>query len=207
MLFNYIDINFPKKLWCTYWAAWLYTSSRLPEPRTASMLPLIIKFPCLMIETLSHNFSATSKKYAELFGITDSLGNLVSSYSHGMKQKLALIGAFLHEPKLLVLDEPFVAPNCQWYRKAPHTFLSVLLDVPYRRKTYPPYNSDIEYLKQYWKSRILQKNIRKEKKRLITFPYPLCPEKFMALSGITEPEKQQLSGLLLVLWASILKWG
>ncbi len=48
------------------------------------------------------------RKYAELFGITDSLGNLVSSYSHGMKQKLALIGAFLHEPKLLVLDEPFV---------------------------------------------------------------------------------------------------
>ncbi len=48
------------------------------------------------------------KKYAELFGITDSLGNLISSYSHGMKQKLALIGAFLHEPKLLVLDEPFV---------------------------------------------------------------------------------------------------
>ena len=48
------------------------------------------------------------EKYAELFGIMDSLGNLISSYSHGMKQKLALIGAFLHEPKLLVLDEPFV---------------------------------------------------------------------------------------------------
>lgn len=48
------------------------------------------------------------RKYADLFGITDSLGNLVSSYSHGMKQKLALIGAFLHHPKLLVLDEPFV---------------------------------------------------------------------------------------------------
>lgn len=48
------------------------------------------------------------QKYADLFGITDSLGNLVSSYSHGMKQKLALIGAFLHQPKLLVLDEPFV---------------------------------------------------------------------------------------------------
>ena len=41
------------------------------------------------------------RKYADLFGITDSLGNLVSSYSHGMKQKLALIGAFLHLPKLL----------------------------------------------------------------------------------------------------------
>lgn len=48
------------------------------------------------------------QKYADLFGITDSLRNLVSSYSHGMKQKLALIGAFLHQPKLLVLDEPFV---------------------------------------------------------------------------------------------------
>lgn len=48
------------------------------------------------------------QKYAEIFSITDSLGNLVSSYSHGMKQKLALIGAFMHMPKLLVLDEPFV---------------------------------------------------------------------------------------------------
>lgn len=48
------------------------------------------------------------QKYTELFGITDSLGNLVGSYSHGMKQKLALTGAFLHNPKLLVLDEPFV---------------------------------------------------------------------------------------------------
>ncbi|HBF4412332.1 MAG: ABC transporter ATP-binding protein [Erysipelotrichaceae bacterium] len=48
------------------------------------------------------------QKYAEVFSITDSLGNLISSYSHGMKQKLALIGAFLHSPKLLVLDEPFV---------------------------------------------------------------------------------------------------
>lgn len=47
-------------------------------------------------------------KYAELFDITGSLGDLISSYSHGMKQKLALIGAFLHQPKLLVLDEPFV---------------------------------------------------------------------------------------------------
>lgn len=42
------------------------------------------------------------------FGIMDSLGNLIGSYSHGMRQKLALIGAFLHDPKLLVLDEPFV---------------------------------------------------------------------------------------------------
>lgn len=45
---------------------------------------------------------------AQELGILGSLGDLVSSYSHGMKQKLALIGAFLHEPKLLILDEPFV---------------------------------------------------------------------------------------------------
>lgn len=45
---------------------------------------------------------------AQEFGILGSLGDLISSYSHGMKQKLALIGAFLHEPKLLILDEPFV---------------------------------------------------------------------------------------------------
>ncbi len=48
------------------------------------------------------------KKYADTFEITDSLGDLISSYSHGMKQKVALISALIHKPKLLVLDEPFV---------------------------------------------------------------------------------------------------
>ncbi len=48
------------------------------------------------------------KKYADAFGITAALGDLISSYSHGMKQKLALVSAFLHSPKLLILDEPFV---------------------------------------------------------------------------------------------------
>lgn len=47
-------------------------------------------------------------KYAELFGLQNELNNYISSYSHGMKQKLALISAFIHEPKLLILDEPFV---------------------------------------------------------------------------------------------------
>ena len=47
-------------------------------------------------------------KYAEMFEIKDNLGQLVSSYSHGMKQKLAIIAALIHKPKLLVMDEPFV---------------------------------------------------------------------------------------------------
>lgn len=48
------------------------------------------------------------QKEADDFEITSALGDLISSYSHGMKQKLAIIGALIHKPKLLVLDEPFV---------------------------------------------------------------------------------------------------
>ena len=51
---------------------------------------------------------ASIKKYAELFEITEALGDLISSYSHGMKQKVAIISALIHSPRLLVLDEPFV---------------------------------------------------------------------------------------------------
>lgn len=47
-------------------------------------------------------------KYAELMEMSTSLNTPISSYSHGMKQKLALISAFIHQPKLLVFDEPFV---------------------------------------------------------------------------------------------------
>ena len=48
------------------------------------------------------------RKYADLFELTQDLGQPVSAYSHGMKQKLAVISAWLHEPKLIVMDEPFV---------------------------------------------------------------------------------------------------
>lgn len=53
------------------------------------------------------------EKYAEAFGITAALGDLISSYSHGMKQKLAIISALVHQPKLLILDEPFVGLDPQ----------------------------------------------------------------------------------------------
>lgn len=48
------------------------------------------------------------KQYADDFEMSNYLGELISSYSHGMKQKLAIIGALIHQPKLLILDEPFV---------------------------------------------------------------------------------------------------
>ncbi|NMA38043.1 MAG: ABC transporter ATP-binding protein [Papillibacter sp.] len=46
--------------------------------------------------------------YGDAFEMTKHLGDLISSYSHGMKQKLSLISAFIHAPKLMILDEPFV---------------------------------------------------------------------------------------------------
>ncbi len=48
------------------------------------------------------------KKYADLFELTSDLAQPISAYSHGMKQKLSVIAAWLHDPKLIVMDEPFV---------------------------------------------------------------------------------------------------
>lgn len=48
------------------------------------------------------------RKYADVFELTSSLGDLIASYSHGMKQKLAVISALIHQPRLMILDEPFV---------------------------------------------------------------------------------------------------
>ena len=48
------------------------------------------------------------KEYADLFGLTEDLAQPISAYSHGMKQKLAIISALIHSPKLLIMDEPFV---------------------------------------------------------------------------------------------------
>ena len=51
---------------------------------------------------------ARIRKYADLFELTNDLAQPISAYSHGMKQKLAVISALLHDPKLLIMDEPFV---------------------------------------------------------------------------------------------------
>ena len=48
------------------------------------------------------------RKYADMFELTNDLAQPISAYSHGMKQKLAVISALLHEPKLIIMDEPFV---------------------------------------------------------------------------------------------------
>lgn len=59
------------------------------------------------------------EKYAELFEMSSSLGNVIASYSHGMKQRTAIIAALVHRPKLLILDEPFVGldPKGAWHLK------------------------------------------------------------------------------------------
>lgn len=62
------------------------------------------------------------ERYAELFEIRSKLGDLVGSYSHGMCQKLALIGALIQKPKLLMLDEPFVGLD----PKAAHTLKGIM---------------------------------------------------------------------------------
>ena len=52
--------------------------------------------------------TARIKKYANLFELTGDLAQPISAYSHGMKQKLAIISAWIHDPKLIIMDEPFV---------------------------------------------------------------------------------------------------
>ena len=47
-------------------------------------------------------------RYGDIFGLTGDLAQPISAYSHGMKQKLAIISSWLHEPKLIIMDEPFV---------------------------------------------------------------------------------------------------
>jgi len=65
------------------------------------------------------------EKYADAFELTSNLGDPISSYSHGMKQKLTVIAALIHRPKLLVLDEPFVGLD----PKAAHTLKTIMTEL------------------------------------------------------------------------------
>lgn len=68
---------------------------------------------------------ALIEKYADAFELTQNLGDTISSYSHGMKQKLALISALIHKPQLLVLDEPFVGLD----PKASYTLKTIMAEM------------------------------------------------------------------------------
>ena len=65
------------------------------------------------------------KKYSDMFELSDSLGEVISAYSHGMKQKLAIIAALVHEPKLIIMDEPFVGLD----PKSSHILKEMMRDV------------------------------------------------------------------------------
>lgn len=65
------------------------------------------------------------RKYAELFELTADLANPIASYSHGMKQKLAIIAAWVHAPRLIVMDEPFVGLD----PKAAHILKGMMREV------------------------------------------------------------------------------
>ena len=65
------------------------------------------------------------KKYADLFELTEDLAQPIAAYSHGMKQKLAIIAAWIHEPKLIIMDEPFVGLD----PKASHILKEMMREV------------------------------------------------------------------------------
>ena len=65
------------------------------------------------------------RKYADLFELTADLAQPIAAYSHGMKQKLAIIAAWLHRPKLIIMDEPFVGLD----PKASHLLKGMMRDV------------------------------------------------------------------------------
>lgn len=67
-----------------------------------------INFICDMYEIDTNTRKENIKKYSKMFEIENKLGDDISSFSHGMKQKVALIAALAHNPKVLIMDEPFV---------------------------------------------------------------------------------------------------
>ena len=69
--------------------------------------------------------AARIRRYADAFGLTADLAQPISAYSHGMKQKLAVISALIHDPKLILMDEPFVGLD----PIAAHTLKGIMRDI------------------------------------------------------------------------------
>ena len=67
-----------------------------------------INFICDMYEVSKETREKNIIKYAKIFEMEDKLNDTIDSYSHGMKQKIVLISALAHDPKILIMDEPFV---------------------------------------------------------------------------------------------------
>ena len=90
-----------------------------------------INFICDMYEVPENIRSENTLKYAKMFEIEDKLNDDISSFSHGMKQKVALIAALAHNPKVLIMDEPFVGLD----PKAVYDMKEIMRDMTKNGKT------------------------------------------------------------------------
>lgn len=92
-------------LWCKRQLAYIPDNPELYEYLTGIQY---LNFIADVFAVTGEERTERIREYGDRFGITGRLGDLISSYSHGMKQKLALLSALIHRPRLLLLDEPFV---------------------------------------------------------------------------------------------------
>lgn len=90
-----------------------------------------INFICDMYEVPENIRRENTTKYAKMFEIEDKLNDDISSFSHGMKQKVALIAALAHNPKVLIMDEPFVGLD----PKAVYDMKEIMRDMAKNGKT------------------------------------------------------------------------
>lgn len=90
-----------------------------------------INFICDMYEVSKEDRNKNIKKYADILELSDNLGDEISSFSHGMKQKVALIAALSHDPKILIMDEPFVGLD----PKAVYDMKNIMKDMVKENKT------------------------------------------------------------------------
>lgn len=90
-----------------------------------------INFICDMYEVSEDIRRENTLKYAKMFEIEDKLNDDISSFSHGMKQKVALIAALAHNPKVLIMDEPFVGLD----PKAVYDMKEIMRDMTKNGKT------------------------------------------------------------------------